>query len=53
MKRIYTINGWEESRAYFLNILGTATHDEIKILLDGGTVERNGNELQILNPQGI
>lgn len=42
----YYINGWRESRSYFMD-LGRFTTYELNSLLNGETVKKYGNEFRI------
>lgn len=42
----YYINGWQESRSYFMSV-GHFTTYEMNALLNGETVIKNGNEFYI------
>ena len=53
MKRKYLINGWEETREYFLRRLGDYTETEYKTLVSGGEVKRIDSYFKIENIDGI
>ena len=53
MKRKYIINGWQESREYFLRLLGGFTNEEYNTLLNGGKVYREDNVFYIENINGL
>lgn len=42
----YYINGWQESRSYFMSV-GHFTTYEINALLNGDIVKKNGNEFWV------
>lgn len=46
MKRRYFINGWRESKNYFLRV-GHFTHDELDRLDNGETIKKGGNDYRI------
>ena len=48
MKRHYYINGWEESRKYFLSILGSISASEFAKLENGEVLEKDGNRFYIV-----
>lgn len=45
MKARYMINGWRESRSYFMSFRWNT--DEIERMIAGETIIRNGNEFSI------
>ena len=53
MKRVYLVNGYEESRSYFMNLLGAISQEDYAVLITGGSVERNGNYFKIKNFLGL
>ena len=53
MKRRYFINGWQESREYFLHMLGSFTHEEYDTLIRGGEVYRGRDAFYIENVNGL
>ena len=53
MKRKYYINGWQESREYFLQMLGSFTHEEYNTLISGGEVYRGRDVFYIENVNGL
>ena len=53
MKRRYFVNGWQEKREYFLQMLGSFTADEYNTLINGGKVYRDGNVFYIDNVNGL
>lgn len=53
MKRRYFINGWQESREYFLQMLGSFTYEEYDTLIRGGEVYRDRDVFYIENVNGL
>ena len=53
MKRRYYINGWQESREYFLQCLGRFTSEEYNTLINGGKVYRDDDTFYIENVNGL
>lgn len=53
MYRKYIVNGCEETRRYFLSKIGTLTEEDVKKLVNGEQLIRNGNIFRIKNFLGI
>lgn len=53
MRRRYYINGWLESREYFLQCLGRFTEEEYTTLINGGKVYREDDIFTIENVNGL
>ena len=53
MKRRYFVNRKQESREYFLSLLGFISVQEFELLQNGGTLYKNDNYFRIENYGGI
>lgn len=53
MKRRYFVNQWQESREYFLSLLGFISVQEFELLKRGKAICKNGNYFRIENYGGI
>lgn len=53
MRRVYYINGWEETREYFIRTIGRIDDEQLELLKNGDTITKNDNTFRIENWDGI